>query len=40
MELVTVIALAYLVGSVPFAYLLSRQRGIDLRQVGSGKCKR
>ena len=36
MELVTVIALAYLVGSVPFAFLLSRQRGIDLRQVGSG----
>ena len=36
MELVTVIALAYLVGSVPFAFLLSRRRGIDLRQVGSG----
>jgi glycerol-3-phosphate acyltransferase PlsY len=36
MELVTAITLAYLVGSVPFAYLLSRRRGIDLRQVGSG----
>jgi glycerol-3-phosphate acyltransferase PlsY len=35
MELITVIALAYLVGSVPFAFLLSRHRGIDLRQVGS-----
>jgi len=30
------ITLAYLVGSVPFAYLLSRSRGIDLRHVGSG----
>ena len=36
MELVTAITLAYLVGSVPFAFLLSRRRGIDLRQVGSG----
>lgn len=36
MELVTAIALAYLVGSVPFAFLLSRRRGIDLRRVGSG----
>jgi acyl phosphate:glycerol-3-phosphate acyltransferase len=36
MELVTVIALAYLVGSVPFAFLLSRRQGVDLRQVGSG----
>jgi glycerol-3-phosphate acyltransferase PlsY len=36
MELVTAITLAYLVGSVPFAYLLSRRRGIDLRLVGSG----
>jgi acyl phosphate:glycerol-3-phosphate acyltransferase len=36
MEVVTVVTLAYLVGSVPFAFLLSRRRGIDLRQVGSG----
>jgi len=36
MEVFTVVALAYLVGSVPFAFLLSRRRGIDLRQVGSG----
>src|SRR5947209_272018 len=28
--------LGYLIGSVPFAYLLSRRRGIDLRAVGSG----
>jgi glycerol-3-phosphate acyltransferase PlsY len=36
MEHVLVLVLAYLVGSVPFAYLLSRRRGIDLRAVGSG----
>jgi glycerol-3-phosphate acyltransferase PlsY len=36
MELVTAVTLAYFVGSVPFAYLLSRRRGIDLRRVGSG----
>ena len=36
MEELIVIALAYLVGSVPFAFLLSRRRGIDLREVGSG----
>jgi glycerol-3-phosphate acyltransferase PlsY len=36
MEEVLVVAAAYLVGSVPFAFLLSRRRGVDLRQVGSG----
>jgi glycerol-3-phosphate acyltransferase PlsY len=30
------VAVAYLVGSIPFAYLLSRRRGVDLREVGSG----
>jgi glycerol-3-phosphate acyltransferase PlsY len=30
------IAVAYLLGSLPFAFLLSRRRGIDLRRVGSG----
>ena len=30
------IVLAYVVGSIPFAFLLSRQRGVDLRQAGSG----
>lgn len=35
MELLAVIA-AYLVGSIPFAQLLSGRRGIDLRRVGSG----
>lgn len=34
-ELLT-IAFGYVMGSVPFAYLLSRMRGIDLRRVGSG----
>jgi acyl phosphate:glycerol-3-phosphate acyltransferase len=28
--------IAYLVGSVPFAFVLARRRGIDLRRVGSG----
>lgn len=36
MEQIVAIAVAYLVGSIPFAYVLSRRRGIDLRQVGSG----
>jgi glycerol-3-phosphate acyltransferase PlsY len=36
MEEILVITAAYLVGSIPFAFLLSRRRGIDLRQVGSG----
>jgi glycerol-3-phosphate acyltransferase PlsY len=35
MDIIAAVALAYLVGSVPFAFLLSRRRGIDLRQVGS-----
>jgi glycerol-3-phosphate acyltransferase PlsY len=30
------VAVAYLLGSVPFAYLAGRARGIDLRTVGSG----
>ncbi len=36
MEELAAVAFGYLVGSVPFAYLLARRRGIDLRQVGSG----
>lgn len=31
-----IIGLAYLVGSIPFAFLLARRWGSDLRQVGSG----
>jgi glycerol-3-phosphate acyltransferase PlsY len=34
-DLLAVIA-AYLMGSIPFAQLLSRRRGVDLRRVGSG----
>jgi acyl phosphate:glycerol-3-phosphate acyltransferase len=30
------IVIAYLLGSIPFAYLAGRARGIDLRKVGSG----
>ena len=36
MEEIVVVAMAYLVGSIPFAFLLSRRKGIDLRRVGSG----
>ncbi len=34
-DLIAIVA-AYLIGSVPFAFLLTRRRGIDLRDVGSG----
>lgn len=36
MDQVFAIALGYVAGSIPFAYLLTRRRGIDLRRVGSG----
>ena len=36
METVLAVCAGYLIGSVPFAYLLARRRGIDLRRVGSG----
>ena len=32
----SVVLAAYLVGSIPFAFLLARRRGIDLRRAGSG----
>ncbi len=35
MSAVIVIA-AYLIGSIPFAFLLARRRGVDLRLAGSG----
>jgi glycerol-3-phosphate acyltransferase PlsY len=31
-----VVTLGYLLGSVPFAFLLARRRGVDLRHAGSG----
>jgi acyl phosphate:glycerol-3-phosphate acyltransferase len=36
MNAVLAVTFGYLVGSIPFAFLLSRQRGIDLRRTGSG----
>jgi acyl phosphate:glycerol-3-phosphate acyltransferase len=36
MEEIFIVAIAYLMGSVPFAFVLARRRGIDLRRVGSG----
>lgn len=36
MEEIATVAFGYLVGSIPFAYLLARRRGFDLRRVGSG----
>ena len=35
MNALTVVA-AYLIGSIPFAFLLARRRGVDLRLEGSG----
>lgn len=36
MEELLAVSLGYLAGSVPFAFLLARRRGVDLRCVGSG----
>ena len=36
MEEIVAVAVGYLVGSIPFAFLLARRRGVDLRSVGSG----
>jgi len=36
MNAVLAVTFGYLLGSIPFAFLLSRQRGIDLRRSGSG----
>ncbi len=36
MNAVLAVTIGYLVGSIPFAYLLSRHSGIDLRRAGSG----
>ena len=36
MNAVLAVTLGYFVGSIPFAYLLTRHRGIDLRREGSG----
>jgi len=36
MEELIAVLVAYLVGSIPFAFLLARRHGIDLRVAGSG----
>jgi len=36
MNEVAIVALGYLAGSIPFAFLLARRRGVDLRLAGSG----
>ena len=36
MEEIVAVALGYLAGSIPFAFLLARRRGVDLRVAGSG----
>jgi glycerol-3-phosphate acyltransferase PlsY len=36
MEEILAVTLAYALGSVPFAFLLARRRGVDLRREGSG----
>jgi acyl phosphate:glycerol-3-phosphate acyltransferase len=33
---VALLAVAYLLGSIPFSYLVARRRGVDVRRVGSG----
>ncbi len=36
MEELAAVTLAYLAGSIPFAFLAARRRGVDLRRSGSG----
>ena len=36
MEELIAVTFGYLAGSVPFAFLLTRRRGVDLRRMGSG----
>ncbi len=36
MNVAIAIAVGYLLGSIPFGYVIGRWRGIDLRSVGSG----
>ena len=36
MNELAVVAFGYLAGSIPFAFLLARRRGVDLRRAGSG----
>ena len=36
MNELAIVTFGYLVGSIPFAFLLARRRGVDLRYAGSG----
>jgi acyl phosphate:glycerol-3-phosphate acyltransferase len=36
MEEILAVSVGYVVGSVPFAYLIAQRRGVDLRRAGSG----
>lgn len=36
MELVLALVVSYLIGSIPFGYIIARSRGVDIRQCGSG----
>ncbi len=36
MNTALVLVLAYLLGSIPFAYLIGRRKGVDIRRVGDG----
>ena len=36
MEEILAVTAGYLVGSVPFAFLMAKRRGVDLRRTGSG----
>jgi glycerol-3-phosphate acyltransferase PlsY len=36
LETTALAGLSYLLGSIPFSYLVARARGVDLRRVGSG----
>jgi glycerol-3-phosphate acyltransferase PlsY len=36
MNEIGIVAVGYLTGSIPFAFLLARRRGVDLRLAGSG----
>lgn len=36
LETVLLMGLSYLLGAIPFSYLVARARGVDLRTVGSG----
>jgi len=36
MNIAMSLVMAYLLGSIPFAYLISRTKGVDIRRVGDG----